>query len=323
MARNIGGLQIIAKLEGRENYADWALNMRAILEIDEVWSTIRGATDASPVTTDAGKVAKARSKMILNMGKATYSNIRATVGAKDLWDRLKTAYETRGHSRRCGLIADLVLTRLVDCSTPEEYVEKICVASENLASINLPVTDEWLASILMWGLPPDYQPMCMALESREENLTSEVVKEKIFETASMLERNQNMEERALLTRSRYSSFPRQSSRGHRTHGHQNNNNNNFRGRGSHVNKQTTRDEGTCHRCGRFGHFESQCTARTRVQLVEIEDDVPEMQQNNYSEFLDEEDAGNVYIRGENEQESCAYANSVFCAGVYSGNKKCE
>lgn len=176
---------MIAKLEGSENYQDWALNMRAILEIDEVWCTIQG----EPRSTDPVKIAKARSKMILSMAKSTYSNIRSTVGSKDLWDKLKAAYETRGHNRRCRLMTDLMLTRLVDCSTPEEYVEKICVAAENLAGINLPVSDEWLASFLMWGLPADFQPMCIAIESREGDITADIVKEKIYETASVLDRN--------------------------------------------------------------------------------------------------------------------------------------
>lgn len=309
MARNLGGLQIIAKLEGRENYQDWALNMRAILEIDEVWCTIQG----EPRSTDPVKIAKARSKMILSMAKSTYSNIRTTEGAKDLWDKLKAAYETRGHSRRCGLMADLMLTRLVDCPTPEDYVEKICVAAENLAGINLPVSDEWLASILMWGLPADFQPMCIAIESRQGDLTSDVIKEQIYETASVLDRNQQMEERALVTRSRQSSFPRNGSRNGRTYPQNTyNNNNNFGGRGKFVNKQTTRGRGTCLRCGRLGHFERQCNARTRVQIVEIKEDDPELQHNEFDggDFTDEA-ANNVYVSGEIDHASRAYVNPVF------------
>lgn len=104
MARSGGCFQVFEKLQGRENYAPWALDMQAILEIDETWCTIHPHSD-DELSQEPAKIAKARAKMILSMARCTHSNIRATQGAKDLWDRLKAAYQTSGHNRRCGIMS--------------------------------------------------------------------------------------------------------------------------------------------------------------------------------------------------------------------------
>lgn len=103
MASSLQGIPAIEKLKGRENYPTWKFAMQAYLEHEDMWR----CTD-----TDARKMAKAKFKIILCVDVMNYSHIQTATTAKEVWDRLKTAFEDSGLTRKVSLLRSLVTTQL-------------------------------------------------------------------------------------------------------------------------------------------------------------------------------------------------------------------
>lgn len=103
--------------------------------------------------------------------------------AYDLWTRLKELFEDKGLLRRITLLRKLVTTQLDACESMRAYVGDIFKTSNKLQGIGFEVPDEWLASILLAGLPNDFQPMIMGLESCGAILTADMVRSKLLDAA--------------------------------------------------------------------------------------------------------------------------------------------
>lgn len=171
-------LSSIEKLKGCENYTKWKFAIRTYLEHTNLWKAVEGTE------TDAGKISKARTTIILSVDSDNYVHIQETTTAKEVWDRLKTLFEDKGRMRRMGLIHQLCGTKLENCESMREYIATIVNAAQQLNSIDFKVDDEWLANFLLYGLPESYKPMVMALDNTENKLTSDVIKTKLLQEDS-------------------------------------------------------------------------------------------------------------------------------------------
>lgn len=60
-------------------------------------------------------------------------------------------------------------------------MNKQFTASHQLPEVGFEVNDTWLASLLMKGLPKQYEPMILGLESSGMKLTTGIVKAKIIQ----------------------------------------------------------------------------------------------------------------------------------------------
>ncbi|KAG5860727.1 hypothetical protein JTB14_016897 [Gonioctena quinquepunctata] len=69
-----------------------------------------------------------------------------TKDAKEAWDNLAAAFQDSGLTRRVGLLRTLITVTL----------EK---------TIGLTVSDEWIGTTLLAGLPKSYKPMIMGIEN--------------------------------------------------------------------------------------------------------------------------------------------------------------
>ena len=61
----------------------------------------------------------------------------------------------------------------VSVQTTEAYVDAIVSTSHKLAEMNFPVSDEWLASILLMGLLKYYAPMVIGHGSLRSSVVGE------------------------------------------------------------------------------------------------------------------------------------------------------
>lgn len=197
-ARIPGGHVPIERLRGRENYHTWAFAMRAYLEIEDLWRTIEpqvpadAEEDAEPVIdNDPDRNRKAKAKIILSLDPIVYGYVQEAITAKDAWDSLRVAYEENGLSRRVTLLIDLVSTKLENCESEEDYINKVTTTAHKLREIEMDIPDEWIGAILLAGLPQQYQPMIMAISGSGVEVTADYVKTRIIQDIKFHRGRQN------------------------------------------------------------------------------------------------------------------------------------
>ena len=171
----------IERLKGRENFDAWKFAVQNFLEHEELWLAVIGTE------TDAKKLIKAKSKLILMLDPIIYVHVKNAKTAKEVWDNLILAFEDSGLTRKVGLLRSLLTTNLSNCASIEDYVNKIILTSHKLNSIGMIVSDEWIGTILLAGLPDRYKPMIMALESSAITISADLIKTKLLQDTEQLE----------------------------------------------------------------------------------------------------------------------------------------
>ncbi|GBP22475.1 Retrovirus-related Pol polyprotein from transposon TNT 1-94 [Eumeta japonica] len=168
----------LEKLVGRENFATWKFSMKTYLEHEDLWCCVECPKD-KPV--DASKDVKAKSKLILLLDPQNYVHVQECKTAKQVWDSLQRAFDDNGLTRRVGLLKDLINTTLESSNSVEDYVSKIMNTAHKLRNIGFEVNDEWLGTLMLAGLPKEYKPMIMGLESSGIQINADSVKSKLIQ----------------------------------------------------------------------------------------------------------------------------------------------
>lgn len=170
----------IEKFVGRENYSSWKFSVRAYLEHEELWQCVEPG--AKPV--DEAKDVKAKAKLILLLDPQNYVHVQECKTSMEVWHNLQNAFDDNGLTRKVGLLKDLINTTLESCNTVEDYVSKIMSTAHKLRNINFEVNDEWLGTLMLAGLPEEYRPMIMGLESCGSKISADLVSENKAHTRS-------------------------------------------------------------------------------------------------------------------------------------------
>lgn len=160
------------------------------------------------------------------MDPVNYVHIKETSTPKQIWEDLQKAFEDTGLTRKVSLITKLTTTKLKDCATVDEYVNTIISTANQMRGINFDVPDEWVGALLLAGLPEEYKPMFMALESFGTTIGADSMKTKILQEVKY--KNASI---ALYTKLR---VPKNKVKGPR-----------------------------CYNCGGHGHFASSCANSER------------------------------------------------------------
>lgn len=109
----------IEKLDGRDNYTDWKFAVQAYMEHEGLCKCVLGTE------TDADKMIKAKSKLILLIKPANFTHIQTCDSAKEIWDALSTAFNDSGLSRRVSLMRTLTSARLEQCTGSDGVLRQL------------------------------------------------------------------------------------------------------------------------------------------------------------------------------------------------------
>ncbi|XP_057671187.1 uncharacterized protein LOC130902919 [Diorhabda carinulata] len=140
------------------------------MEHEDLWCCIE-PSDNKPIK--ASKVVNAKAKLILLLDPQNYVHVQDCSTAKEVWECLQQAFDDKGLTRRVGLLKDLINTKLESSYSLEEYVSKIINTAHNLRNIDFDVNNEWLGTLMLTGLPDEYKPMIILLESSGSKLKTE------------------------------------------------------------------------------------------------------------------------------------------------------
>lgn len=186
------------KLSGISNYGNWKFLMRMYLIHEDLWNCIVEAESGGAKDTDDRKQQRALAKICLMVQPSSFSHVRNATTGFEAWNNLKTAYEDKGLCRRLGLLRTMFGLKLEQFSDMEAYLLRITDLDQQLRDINAPLDDDFLSVLILSGLPPDYDPLIMALENSNIKLCSETVRSKLLQEKLRRDFDKN-EESAMFT----------------------------------------------------------------------------------------------------------------------------
>lgn len=179
MAKNLNSIMPhFSALSGISDYSNWKFLMKMYLIHEELWNCIEQPEDYK---ADSSKEQKTLAKICMMVQPSSFPHVRNAKTPKEAWDKLKEAYEDKGLCRRLNLLRNLFGLKLEQFVNMEEYLTKILEVAQQLSDINAALEDEFLAVIMLSGLPSDYDPMIMALENSGTKLNSDNVKCKLMQ----------------------------------------------------------------------------------------------------------------------------------------------
>lgn len=147
-----------------------------------LWTAV---SDGSETEKDATKLLNAKSELILLVETSIYPHIRHCKSAKEIWDSLQKIFQDSGLVRRVGLIQKFCSTKLKDFSTVDAYVNDVLNTSYKLRSVGLNLDEEWIGSMLLAGLPEEYKPMIMGIQSSGILITGDSIKTKLLQDVNL------------------------------------------------------------------------------------------------------------------------------------------
>jgi len=179
------------KLNGQENWSNWKFLMERYLHYDDLWEitdpSIQGNLTEPMDAAVKQRHRRALTKISMMVDQSCIVHIRDSKTPASAWKRLSAAYEGKGLTRRLRLLRNLFNTRLEQFSDMQSYVSQVLTYSHQLADISAPLEDEFIGVILLNGLTPDFDPLVLALENTNVNISSDLVKGKRLDQASKVD----------------------------------------------------------------------------------------------------------------------------------------
>lgn len=224
------------KLKGRENYDTWKISAKSYLVIKKSWSCIENGLASDASDEQRAVDLTAWSELILLIEESIYSYIAETTSVKEAWTALQSAFEDSGLCRKVSLLKQLVQLKLGECTSIEDYVNRVTMTSLKVKKAGLNLDDEIIASLMLAGLPNEFNSLVMAIENSSKKLTTDGVKTLLLQETRFDPNEEGAE--AFFTRSSKEKK------------------NNFR----------------CHKCGLPGHFAKYCPQKKAVKVDGEDDD---------------------------------------------------
>jgi len=108
--------------------------------------------------------------------------IRSTKTAKSAWDSLRMYHEKSNANSLIRLIKRLMSMKLDESADLEMHIAHIAEAFQQLHDIGKELkTEDWHVAVLLGSLPESFSTLVTALESRETELTTAVVEQRLLD----------------------------------------------------------------------------------------------------------------------------------------------
>lgn len=231
------------------NYESWKIQMKSILICNDLWQYVSGKEEKTPENAIAweNKDEKALAQIILGVSSLQLNHVKKAQTSQEAWTVLERIHESRGPIRKAVLYRQLYKLKKEENQNMAEFVTVFQSKAEQLEEAGITIPDELLSIMLLNALPTQYASFCVAIESRDEVPSIDVLKVKLIEQEARQNEQKQQEESedsALLSKEK----PKPKEQNHtRTQ----------RARIQHNLKQTRYNQ-TCFKCNRKGHIAANC-----------------------------------------------------------------
>lgn len=233
-----------------ENYDTWKIHMRAILKKNDLWGYVSGEIPKPEVSTpDYAKWikmdGKAESDILLAVSASELTALDGLETSRQIWDKLKSMYQSSGPARKATLLKKLALTRMQEEDDIKKHLTEFFEADKKLREIGLLVPNELLAILLLYSLPESFEMFRTAMESRDDLPPTDILKVKILEEhESRKSRDSGSGQGAMYVKKK--------------HVYQRAKENEKIGKYQDKEEPRYRNKIECYRCHRFGHIANEC-----------------------------------------------------------------
>ena len=261
-ATNTGwaAVNAIEKLTGANNYHYWMVLMRQHLCQEKVWNTIESDTSTGLLNNNADSMSSALSRIFFSVSRTVLGNIERETSPLKAWSILKELYGDSGPNKLVRILRKLVMTKLDNFSSCDEYLVEVQRATDDLSDTDFgKVRDPVLVAFLLAGLPDSYESLLQTIDQATERATSEEVKRRIRETWKRL--NKNEPEAPASSSNDVDNVPAFFSGNHQNRGKSS------WPRGRKTSRGAPRTD-RCYECKGYGHHGSECPTRRKREQEE-------------------------------------------------------
>lgn len=242
-------LASVPKLKGRENFDEWTFAVENVLVLEGMLHCVKPVVGKDIKPEDD---LKARAKICLTIDPTLYVHIKTTKTSKELWDKLKSLFDDSGFSRKISLLRHLISIRRENCEDMTTYVTQIVETSQRLCGTGFEITDQWIGSLMLAGLPDKFTPMIMAIEHSGIAITADVIKTKLLDSEPLelmgVTSKETQKNEAAFASKWAKSKPRAGNTDQSGNGRKSNSND----------KVANKSNITCYKCKNTGHYRNHC-----------------------------------------------------------------
>jgi len=253
-----GGLSNIEKLT-ESNYELWKVQMKSILVYNDLWQYVDGTEIKSPENAHdwIKKDSKALALINLSISHSQLNHVKKAETAKGAWDCLKGIFESKGPVRKATLYKQLLRMEMKSNLSIAQHVNEFTNKAGQLEEAGIEIPEELLSIMLLNSLPQEYENFSIAMESRDEIPTLEILKAKLKEE----EARQN--DRDAKTCDNDKKSDALLVRGSSNRGRQPRMNSRVNMRDGSTKAGTQRFDGKCFNCDKIGHKSRDCRAKQK------------------------------------------------------------
>ncbi|KAJ9533313.1 hypothetical protein QJQ45_026358 [Haematococcus lacustris] len=164
--------------DSRDNYQIWAIRLRGLLEMHNVWDVVENgpliappalAADATPaqqnahnaqlarVAADATANLKARNIILQFVSNQHVRDVSAAPTAKQAWDQLSAEFVQVSVARQSQLQTQLSQLRMQPEETVAQFFSRTMLLRDELASAGCATTEHSLMLAVLNAMPPDFK----------------------------------------------------------------------------------------------------------------------------------------------------------------------
>ena len=255
----------IEKLCG-ENFATWSVQMKSLLITQDLWDTVESDCPKNPEEQLVWKKGdqKALATIILSVKSSELIHIKSCATAKCAWNTLSGLYKANTACRKVNLFKSLVRFKFNPGEKISSQIGEFRGIVDDMKNIGVELNEDLVAVLLLCALPEEMENFVVAVESRDElpkmnQLISKVLEEERRQST----KNDGHEDRVFSASEKYRQ-PKSNCTSH-----------SLDSKHEKYNKKTTnnyervgkRNSFKCYKCGKSGHFRSQCKSNERESIA--------------------------------------------------------
>lgn len=152
------------------NYNTWKLQIKSLLIINDLWSVSLADPPEDPDENIVwkNKDDKCLAFIILTIDPSLLLYVKDAATSKEAFQKLKDVFEPTGPVRKVYLFKRLLQLKMSTTDSLSNHINEFSQIADSLSSIDIKLDDELLSIILLSSLPSSYESFIVAIESRDE-----------------------------------------------------------------------------------------------------------------------------------------------------------